>query len=837
MGICAELAQAEGAGSRLTDHRWTLASVKVANFRGATHESLLQLDPNQKLTILHGLNGAGKTTLIEAMRVAIYGTLDPSHIGQLKASSRTLGKLWLASEQRPDPSKPCHIVVVLESEESFGTTLEIEAEFGADRQVCRTATLRHPGGDPVRLTEDSPDWELWDVAARAFPPSYSYAALNEEIRNPGDIHGWLYSGLGLGLAPAAVEDALNTRQSRAKESSRIIDDSLSAAKEAVQKIDNAARERGIEVNEIEWTQLTSEVKVEDWCSRNDIGPGGEAPAALPDDAASKVKAAAAALDEAFTAWKEAVVSGIDGHCLDALLKLHAALTSPHQHIEVDACPVCGNEDSDWGRVFQDKVSRWHGSDLARRQRDRAIDQHGPKLVSLVADTLSHLSPEKRASSRVVDLKKLVPDRDLMGSVAYVQSVDFREALEGLVRLALDEETLSLVDDAVHNAGRRSSWMNMRRQALAEYLDIDVDVRRSAESLPVLSSARAIWNPILRQIREDRKDLLEKRIGHTLGDLFVEHNIALDGLVLPKSEKGFEMHLSQTVSDQGSGEEGGDGAASRKQIELAHLSAGQRNILLLAPMVAAPPGGLFVFRVFDDPVHALDEVRVDRLAHNLVAQTQSLQVVVATHDARLAEHLTIPAKGAVSNCEITLVDGQVKATPIGRPWEQLLVMAAETRGELGVASKDGAGSSPPAAKDRQRCAVEVRALLRMALDACLEFALRRRLWLVQEGVRSEVELVAPEDVSDFALRINSAKTLRERKSLLLDEAFPDGVLQGVEQSRRALARVDCHLQAWNNASHSSLSDPPNEAQWIDVDTLRGEVDSGKKVCSDIARIWG
>lgn len=69
-----------------------------------------------------------------------------------------------------------------------------------------------------------------------------------------------------------------------------------------------------------------------------------------------------------------------------------------------------------------------------------------------------------------------------------------------------------------------------------------------------------------------------------------------------------------------------------------LSSGQRNALLLAPLLVLDAGGPSGFLLIDDPVHALDDLRVDHLARELARLADSYQVLVLTHDPRLEEHL-------------------------------------------------------------------------------------------------------------------------------------------------------------------------------------------------------
>jgi predicted ABC-type transport system involved in lysophospholipase L1 biosynthesis ATPase subunit len=76
-----------------------------------------------------------------------------------------------------------------------------------------------------------------------------------------------------------------------------------------------------------------------------------------------------------------------------------------------------------------------------------------------------------------------------------------------------------------------------------------------------------------------------------------------------------------------------------------LSAGQRNALVLAPLLRTRSGGPFGFLLVDDPVHAFDDLRVDLVSDELVRLARDRRVVVFTHDSRLTEHLNAKIREA------------------------------------------------------------------------------------------------------------------------------------------------------------------------------------------------
>jgi hypothetical protein len=146
-----------------------------------------------------------------------------------------------------------------------------------------------------------------------------------------------------------------------------------------------------------------------------------------------------------------------------------------------------------------------------------------------------------------------------------------------------------------------------------------------------------------------------------------------------------------------------------------MSQGELHSLALSLFVprATLPESPFRFIVIDDPVQSMDPARVDGLARVLEGASADRQVMVFTHDDRLAEavrRLDIAAEIVeVTRRDASVVELRRALDPVGRYLEDALAVA----GTAGLPSSAAARVVP--------------GLCRLALEAaCMEVVRRRRL---------------------------------------------------------------------------------------------------------------
>jgi hypothetical protein len=227
--------------------------------------------------------------------------------------------------------------------------------------------------------------------------------------------------------------------------------------------------------------------------------------------------------------------------------------------------------------------------------------------------------------------------------------------------------------------------------------------------------------------------------------------------------------------------------------LAMLSAGQRNALLLSPLlVASGDGGPFSFLVLDDPVHAFDQLRVDILSAILQDMAKTRRIVVLTHDERLREHLL----AGDSACDARVVErdpvtGAVTVETQGPMWDALLQDAKSVL-DLISAQPDGVGITPVDL---------VRGLCRQALDNALRQSVLSAC--LKHGHDPAPHLETLDQVNTTKERLAEARQLHAD-----DVAIGDALAAAAELVRPYLAD-------WNRAAHGNEPQSTLDASEVDV----------------------
>jgi hypothetical protein len=176
------------------------------------------------------------------------------------------------------------------------------------------------------------------------------------------------------------------------------------------------------------------------------------------------------------------------------------------------------------------------------------------------------------------------------------------------------------------------------------------------------------------IRNERLAPLARQARSIWGMLRQESNVDLGAIRLAGSSTSRHVELDVSV----------DGAAGSA---LGVMSQGEVNALALSVFLprARLPASPFRFLVIDDPVQAMDPAKVDGLARVLEKAAADRQVIVFTHDNRLAQavrQLKLPA----CVLEVTRRPGSVvEVRPCLDPVEQALRDAGALAADKSVPS--------------------------------------------------------------------------------------------------------------------------------------------------------
>jgi hypothetical protein len=379
----------------------------------------------------------------------------------------------------------------------------------------------------------------------------------------------------------------------------------------------------------------------------------------------------------------------------------------------DQCPVCGSDrplDDAWQAATRTRLAEMDEAARTARELEEQVRaairdlcaRFVPPPAALIQAAAEGVESAGAAVSAWREWSAAAPLTDL-------------EALADHVRQhapALLARSAEVVIWATNETARRdvvwqpfaldvARWVSEARIALTArdserllkeaklWVAATIDVEREARFAPVKAQAIRFWNTIAQA-----------------------SNVRLQDIELTGHGNAKRVALKVTVDDK---EAPALGVLSQGEINAMTLSLFLPRVLL-----DATPFG---FVLVDDPVQAMDEVRVDGLAQVLAEVGAYRQVVVFTHDARLPEafeRLALPhAKRKVTRG----VGSAVAISPLTGPWEQRLKDATDVT--LTPSLPDGiAGRVVPG-------------FCRQALEAACTDALRRH-WLQRGDPHLDVE---------------------------------------------------------------------------------------------------
>lgn len=261
------------------------------------------------------------------------------------------------------------------------------------------------------------------------------------------------------------------------------------------------------------------------------------------------------------------------------------------------------------------------------------------------------------------------------------------------------------------AVRLAAWLERGRAAVQHRVDVS-DFDTAERWLKGMSE----------QIRDERFAPIAHHAQQIWRTPRLRSNVELGGVKLKGTATQRRVSLDVTI-------DGVPGAA------LSVTSQGELHALALSLFLprATLEDSAFRFVVIDDPVQSMDPARVDGLARVLEEAAVNRQVVVFTHDDRLAEsvrRLGVPARVL----EVTRAPGSaVEVLPRLDPVERYLDDARAVASTEGLPERL-AGSVVPG-------------LCRMALEAaCMEAVRRRRLQRGQRHAEVEQALLAAEKLT-------------------------------------------------------------------------------------------
>lgn len=591
-----------------------IRAISVAGFRGIGPRADLKLHPGPGLTLVVGRNGSGKSSFAEAAEIAMTGD-------SLRWSGKS--KEWKSGWRNLHAGDTPIVEVALQVDgERDARTIRVQ--WNNDDVDSMETVVTVPGDE--RQTLESLGWS---EALRTFRPFLSYSELSKIIEGrPVDRYNALAPMLGMETLQPPVEMLRQARLSAEKR--------LAAAKSTVGAALTMLRACDDGRASVAVSALTGSwdlVKVDS------IITGTEPSASerdnilsllvrLPAPDADVVAGAAAALRLANAQLESQ--RGSDGEQADRLAKLLQSAVDVHEQRGDCDCPVCGRHD---GLAGDRVVALRHEIDQLRSAaRSFASAKEAMSDARLAASDaigdIPHPLDAKNGDDAGVPLGDLKAAwRAWIDEPADV--LDLASHLESCSQTLVDATTAVRTAAANRQQALADLWRPYAEK-LAELLPIAREGQLAERTVGPLKQAERWLKRCEAAIRDERFDAVKTKVKGVWETLATGSSVTLDDVRF--GTKKVEMDV--TVD--------GDQTAA-----LGVMSQGELHALALSlfiPRVKFEKSP-FGFAMLDDPVQAMDPVRVDGLARVLNDLSQTHQVVVFTHDDRLpaaVRQLQIPA---------------------------------------------------------------------------------------------------------------------------------------------------------------------------------------------------
>jgi energy-coupling factor transporter ATP-binding protein EcfA2 len=596
------------AGATSASTAISLTEIAVEGFRGIGPPTSLKIDPGPGLTLVVGRNGSGKSSFSEALEMTLLGT-------NQRWDQRV--KVWRDGWQN-----------------LHHRHTRIAAKFVLDgrKQPLEVARVWKEGDgvDGSTLTVDGKPATIaslgWERELAGYPPLLSHNELEHALdREQSKLYDALAGILGLGdlaIAQQVLQKARLSREREAKDAR----DALPTLRAILDRTDDERAGR-----------VRTALAAKTWDLESVAGTvGGDAEsdersvlrklrdlAGLPVLDREKLNAAITELRDAHAAAER--LRGTDAGRAHEIAQLLQQALDVHAHAEGEQCPVCGTDGVltyQWRVEARDKVLALRAEADAVRKARGMVDNAMGQARQLIT------APQKAL-------------RDGAGA-----GIDIRPAMELWERWAsvsADEDALSLAGHLeTHGPPLIAVVADLRRAAASEFERLERAWRPAADAI-------ALWLPLGRRaqaaeveaarikdaerwLRDAHDELRDERFRPIAGavqenwtELRQDSNVSLGDLRLLGAQNQRRLALDVKV-------DGEDGSA------LGVMSQGELNCLALSLFLprASMPESPFRFLVIDDPVQAMDPAKVAGLATVLARAARDRQVIVLTHDTRLAD---------------------------------------------------------------------------------------------------------------------------------------------------------------------------------------------------------
>jgi ABC-type dipeptide/oligopeptide/nickel transport system ATPase subunit len=777
--VAQALAQPGEAEVDLVEGRaWALAELTVSGYRGIgnTVPLAVRFDPRPGVTVLHGANGSGKSSISDAIETALHGR--PG--GGLSPLAGTGGNapLWEPVYPGRDATTTTVQLSLCSGAEWLHLAYSIDAVGGVANATA------HLEADGQRLPVET--GSAWMQALVAHQPVFAYSSWERRIQRSKDLREYLENLLALGGCFSALEAEVEQRSTKATNAFQQWRQSLTEAISRLAAVDqNFRRGDGDDLTAVSAPAVDEDIDA--WLGVHRLMGSGDALTEITRNHASRLREAATECLASLQHLESASAS-IHEQLADPLLSLKSAAASLAN--PGSTCPVCAASDVDWTGKLEQHAAGLTGLSGPRGRAQTALRglrtaiQDDLRVVTATASSHSGSDEVQALYAQAVRLSEAYEAAcNAHGTTLVLELVDSaRLVSEWLCSSAANE----LIEHAIAHSHHLRQWQRARAQAASPFVAVWRATREEASDAETWVATKKRVGDLRKRLRERRTTALQTRASDRVQQLLADVGLTLGELTIQNTQANMEL------LDPGG-----------KALNLGMLSAGQRNAVLLAPLLATADAGPFRFLILDDPVHAFDELRVDRLARAIEELAQTRRVVVLTHDERLREHLlSRPIACDARTVTRDSVNGHVQIDVSSEMWRTLL---QDARTILKMAT--------PIPGASLTVTQTIRGLCRQAVDNALRDLVSRNAVLKGRDVHADLARLDADSVRLTKERLDEAARLCPADS-------------GDAHSVEAAASIcEPYLGSWNQASHGN-----GDVTIATVD----EIEAATKACHELMK---
>ena len=597
-----------GADEESAPEATFLTSITLAGFRGVGPEAHLDFYPAPGLTVVSGRNGSGKSSFAEALEFALTGTSYRWHQKEV---------LWAESWRNLHHPDPCEIRIGLTRQGSGSLTIGMTWAPG-DSLVARKSWTQTAGQKKVEGTDSL----SWARPLELYRPMLSYGELGRLFDSgPSGLYDALAKLLGLDV----LNDAEKYLATRLKETKAARDDADAERKRITGVFDGSTDERAQQA-----AAMLTKKKGTDLDALLSLATGsGDAqlatvrllrdlaslrPPGVDDITATVHRLRTAVAEVANTTTSLVNVTEQRLNVMQAALRLF-------EDAGDSDCPVCGQGhlDSVWAQKARDSMTASEAAvaeyRAAAQQRNtaRAAGLTMAGAVSPAAAVDGVDLPSLGGYNAAVTAVQPVPEDD-------VALADHLEAT--LTDVAATAETLR-AEAAAAASERESAWAPLAAQ-LGAWVQLERDARESDAAIATLTAAKKWVSAHGAKFRNLRIEPIAAQARWIWSRLRQESNVDLGEITLEGTNTRRRAIIGGTV----------DGKPTKA---LSVMSQGELHALALALFLPRATAGASPFRcvVLDDAIQAMDPAKIDGFVEVLTEVAKTHQVIVFSHDDRLA----------------------------------------------------------------------------------------------------------------------------------------------------------------------------------------------------------